>query len=80
MSLVACAQGEGGWEQKHYPALKSKPDLQATKKKIRRFFHKKKYFFFFFSEFPETQSTEGPAPVLASQCLTLELGCASPPL
>jgi len=62
------------------PALKSKPKrLQPVEEKIREKFSQENNFFFSHGEFPEAFQ-ERLAPVLASQCLTLELGCASPPL
>jgi hypothetical protein len=72
---------EGG--SRSTTALKSKPKerLQPVEEKIKwRIFFTRKIIF----SSPIANSLkpfqERPAPVLALQCLALELGCASPPL
>ena len=44
MSLVACAQGEGGWKQKHYRLEVETERLQPVDEKIKNCFARK-YFF-----------------------------------
>jgi len=71
MSLVACAQGEGGWEQKHYRLEVETKRLQPVDEKRKKIFARKKYFFRLQQRKSLKPSHERLAPVLALQCLTL---------